>query len=162
MSTDVAPAAVPSVIPDDVTSVPLIPAQVAQIERILTESGEVPRAVALLRAARRPDLPTDDPDAAEVRALRPPADRNLAAALLRIARAVDSETTALYERKDNGETAVLGVLRNLGFRLLELGFTVAEEGGVDCRDVEAAIACAYGVPDQGQRIAEGSSAPSRP
>ncbi len=37
-------------------------------------------------------------------------------------------------------------MRSIGFLLLELGFTVAEEGGVDCAEVERTIARAYGLP----------------
>ncbi|WP_052583748.1 hypothetical protein [Saccharomonospora iraqiensis] len=78
-----------------------------------------------------------------------PAQRDLPAALLRIARAVEAETEALYRRKDAGYTDTGPALRALAFRVLELGFTVAEEGGLDCREVEAAVARVYELPDYG-------------
>nr|WP_051442420.1 hypothetical protein [Saccharomonospora iraqiensis] len=71
---------------------------------------------------------------------------------MRLRRAVDGETGRLYRRKDTAEradgrdTAAENELRSIGFLLLELGFTVAEEGGVDCAEVERTIARAYGLP----------------
>ncbi|EHR50246.1 hypothetical protein SacmaDRAFT_1989 [Saccharomonospora marina XMU15] len=129
-------------------SVSLVPAQAELIERLLLCEGDPCTAAALLRAARQPHVATNEPGAAAIRALRPPAHVDLPAALLRIARAVDSETEALYRRKDSGDTGVLALLRSIALRLLELGFTVAEEGGIECRDIEEAIAQAYGFSAQ--------------
>ncbi|EHR48743.1 hypothetical protein SacmaDRAFT_0442 [Saccharomonospora marina XMU15] len=79
-------------------------------------------------------------------ALHPPAHRDIQAALLRIARAIDSETEGLYQRKDAGIADSIPALRAIGFLLLELGFTVAEEAEEDCTEVESAVARAYGLP----------------
>ncbi|WP_007024502.1 hypothetical protein [Saccharomonospora iraqiensis] len=80
-----------------------------------------------------------------------PAHHDPQAALLRIARAVDGETEPLYRRKDAGHDDVLPTLRAIGFLALELGFTVAEEGGLDCTAIEAAVADAFDLPDYGDR-----------
>ncbi|WP_232285606.1 hypothetical protein [Saccharomonospora marina] len=45
-------------------------------------------------------------------------------------RAVERETGPWYARKDAGDNDSLPPLRRIGFLLLELGFTVAEEGGI--------------------------------
>ncbi len=68
------------------------------------------------------------------------------AALMRLRRAVDSETEPLYARKDAGGADALPVLSRIGFLLLELGFTVAEEGGIDPAGIEHAVSHAYGLP----------------
>lgn len=78
----------------------------------------------------------------------PLAHPDLESMLLRLRRAVDGETEQLYRHKDGGCSTVLPMLRRIGFLLLELGFTVAEEGGVDCHRVERAIAQAYALPER--------------
>ncbi len=129
--------------------------QVAAIERELTERGDAGRAAALLVAACYPEAAprggsgADSDDAAAVRAMRPAPDRDLAATRLRLCRAVDCETEVLYRHKDAGRVEALVPLRALGFLLLELGFTVAAEGGVDCADIEATVGRAYGLPGYG-------------
>ncbi|WP_007026843.1 hypothetical protein [Saccharomonospora iraqiensis] len=75
-----------------------------------------------------------------------PALDDLDAVLMRLRRAVDGETEPLYRHKDAGNAEVLPLLRRIGLLVLELGFTVAEEGGIDGTDVERAVAHAYGLP----------------
>nr|WP_019806207.1 hypothetical protein [Saccharomonospora halophila] len=38
------------------------------------------------------------------------------------------------------------VVTRIGFLLLELGFTIAEEGGIDPAGIEHAVSHAYGLP----------------
>ncbi|WP_007023146.1 hypothetical protein [Saccharomonospora iraqiensis] len=80
-----------------------------------------------------------------------PGKGRLSTARLRIARAIESETEPLYRRKDAGHDDVLPALRAIAFLALELGFTIAEEGGLDCSEVEAAVARVYDLPDYGDQ-----------
>ncbi|WP_252365274.1 hypothetical protein [Saccharomonospora piscinae] len=87
-------------------------------------------------------------DAANVTTMRAP-HRDLPATLLRITRAIDTETEALYHRQDNGHTDADPALRAIAFRLLELGFTIAEHGGMNCQAIETAVAQTYDLPGYG-------------
>ncbi|EHR50587.1 hypothetical protein SacmaDRAFT_2336 [Saccharomonospora marina XMU15] len=71
---------------------------------------------------------------------------DLDAVLARLRRAVERETGSWYARKDAGDNDSLSPLRRIGFLLLELGFTVAEEGGIACGDIEQAVSRAYNLP----------------
>lgn len=73
-----------------------------------------------------------------------PADLDIVLARLR--RAVERETGPWYARKDAGDNDSLPWLRRIGFLLLELGFTVAEEGGIACGDIEQAVSRAFNLP----------------
>lgn len=86
------------------------------------------------------------PGTTPTRTDRRPAHHDPEAALMRLRLAVERETGPLYELKDTGRTDVLPVLSRLAFLLLELGFTVAEEGGIDCTEVENAVSAAYDLP----------------
>lgn len=120
------------------TYVPPPREQVEMIRRILVHHRDADRAATLLTAASYPDsTPHAHADQAEItaiRALRPPTHRELSAALLRITRAIDTETEALHRRQDNGHTDAQPALRAIAFRLLELGFTIAEHGGMNTHD----------------------------
>ena len=123
------------------------------IRRIPVHDRDADRAATLLTAASYPDS-TPHAHAAQakltaIRALRPPTHRKLSAALLRITRAIDTETEALYRRQDNGHTDAEPALRAIAFRLLELGFTIAEHSGLNCHDIETAVAQVYGLPGYG-------------
>ncbi|WP_019813683.1 hypothetical protein [Saccharomonospora saliphila] len=76
----------------------------------------------------------------------PPEQDDLEAVLMRLRRAIDRETEPLYHRKDAGETDALPVLGRIALLVLELGFTIAEEGGIDSREIERAVSAAYGLP----------------
>ncbi|WP_019810436.1 hypothetical protein [Saccharomonospora halophila] len=54
-------------------------------------------------------------------------------------------------RQDTGHPDADAALRAIGFRLLELGFTIAEQGGLDVRAVEHAVARVYALPGYAAR-----------
>ncbi|MEU6643398.1 hypothetical protein ABZ863_12705 [Saccharomonospora sp. NPDC046836] len=99
------------------------------LERVLTSLQT------LARLSSQPGdelaVPTDDPDAM----------------LRRIDRAVDADVGRLYERKDDGDDAVLPVLRRRARHLLELGTCEAGEAGIDVTGVETAVEAAFELPD---------------
>ena len=135
------------------TYVPPTREQVEMIRRILVHHRDADRAATLLTAASYPDsTPHAHADQAEItaiRALRPPTHRELSAALLRITRAIDTETEGLYHHQDNGHPNATPALRAIAFRLLELGFTIAEHAGLNCYGIETAVAQVYGLPGYG-------------
>lgn len=129
--------------------------QLDAITRLLGHDSDPDRVATLLHAiSRRPvesspradeDAGTD-PDLAALRALRRPPHRDLPAALLRIARAIDAETEPLYHRQDCGHLDTAPALRAIAFRVLELGFTIAEQAGIDAHTIERAVAQAFALP----------------
>ncbi|CAM2856480.1 hypothetical protein SAXI111661_04885 [Saccharomonospora xinjiangensis] len=131
------------------TYVPPTREQVETITRVLLHDRDADRAATLLAAATNPGIAAPREHAAEVaaiRAQRPPAHHDLPSALLRITRAIDTETEGLYARQDNGHADADPALRAIAFRLLELGFTIAEHSGLNCRTIETAIATTYALP----------------
>ncbi|WP_019819419.1 hypothetical protein [Saccharomonospora saliphila] len=86
------------------------------------------------------------PDTATTLAQTVPEPDDIDAVLMRLRRAVDRETEPLYRRKDAGHADARHVLSRIAFLVLELGFTIAEEGGVEIREIERAVSRAYGLP----------------
>ncbi len=141
--------------------------QLDALARLLRAGSDPHRVAALLEAVSRrstetapcPDRIDEAGGAADLallHALRPPAHRDLPAALLRITRAIDTETEPLYELQDTGAADAGPALRALAFRLLELGFTVAGHGGIDTHAIEDAVARAFGLPEPVLTVAGGA------
>ncbi|ACU95592.1 hypothetical protein [Saccharomonospora viridis] len=134
------------------TYVPPTREQVDTIRRVLVHERDIERAAILLAAATCPSVKIPRLHAAEaatIRAQRPPAHHDLPAALLRITRAIDTETEGLYHHQDAGHPNATPALRAIAFRLLELGFTIAEHAGLHIHDIETAVALVYDLPGYG-------------
>lgn len=135
---------------------PLSLEQLNMIQSALINDDNALHASVLITAASYPRIvhsPEDNTEedldgVAKIRALRTPAYVDPDAAWRRINRVVDAETEPCHERKQAGQQDGSAGLRSLGFHLLELGFTVAANGGVDCTEVEEAVSRAYGLPNR--------------
>ncbi|MFC4003013.1 hypothetical protein ACFS2C_13645 [Prauserella oleivorans] len=142
---------------------PLSREQLDIIQAVLINEDDALHASVLIAAASYPEVvhsPADNTEedltgVATIRALRQPAHIHLDAALWRINRAVNSETEPCYQRQLAGHEDGTAALRAIGLHLLEVGFAVAEEGDVDCTDVEAAISKAYGLPSHAPCVEHG-------
>lgn len=75
-------------------------------------------------------------------------ETELNAMLHRFDKVLDAQTIGLFNRKDAGDQSAEGTLRTFGLRILEHGFTLAEEGGVDVSGIERAVASAFDLPDK--------------
>ncbi|WP_282770687.1 hypothetical protein [Saccharomonospora viridis] len=131
------------------TYVPPTREQVDTIRRVLVHERDIERAAILLAAATCPSVKIPRLHAAEaatIRAQRPPAHHDLPAALLRITRAIDTETEGLYHHQDAGHPNATPALRAIAFRLLELGFTIAEHAGLHTHGIETTAARASDLP----------------
>lgn len=92
------------------------------------------------------DIQTWADEAAHLEVGREVTETELEAMLHRFDKVLDAQTIGLLNRKDAGDQSAEKTLRTFGLRILEHGFTIAEEGGVDVSSIEQAIASAFGLP----------------